>query len=113
MNNDFFPPDMRLGVERVAAMLKEMTAEQEAKSAKERAERTEAAQRNYVQFLEDPAGWQPNQMYVDELAHFIGCLDEDEMPALDVFDAARVLDIALAAKESSRVGRVVIFEEGM
>jgi predicted dehydrogenase len=60
-----------------------------------------------------PAGWQPNEMYVNELAHFVRCLDGDERPALDIFDAARVLDIALAAKESSRLGRVISFEEGM
>ena len=49
-------------------------------------------------------------MYVDELAHFNRCLDGDEQPALDIFDAARVLDIVLAAKESSMTGRVITFE---
>jgi predicted dehydrogenase len=61
----------------------------------------------------NPAGWQPNQMYVDELAHFLRCLDRQEQPALDVFDAARVLDLVLAAKESSRTGRVIPFDQGL
>src|SRR5262249_16524746 len=39
-----------------------------------------------------PAGWQPNEMYVDELRHFLRCLAGDEAPALDVFEARRVLD---------------------
>ncbi len=61
----------------------------------------------------NPGGWQPNQMYVDELAHFVRCLDREERPTLDIFDAARVLDVALAAKESSMTGRVITFEGGM
>ena len=63
--------------------------------------------------IANPSGWQPNQMYVDELAHFVRCLDGRETPTLDIFDAARVLDIVLAAKESSLTGRVITFEAGM
>jgi predicted dehydrogenase len=60
--------------------------------------------------MPDLAGWQPNQMYVDELAHFLRCLDGEEKSTLGVFDAARVLDVALAAKASAESGRVVTFE---
>jgi predicted dehydrogenase len=60
--------------------------------------------------VNDPTGWHPNDMYVEELAHFLRCLDGDDLPTLDVFEAARVLEIALAAKESSRSGRVINFE---
>jgi predicted dehydrogenase len=63
--------------------------------------------------IPNPAGWQPNQMYADELAHFLRCLDGQERPALDVFDAARVLDVTLAAKASAESGRVITFEEGV
>jgi predicted dehydrogenase len=58
----------------------------------------------------NPDGWRPNQMYVDELNHFLRCLAGTERPALDVHDAARVLDVALAAKASSQSGRVIAFE---
>jgi predicted dehydrogenase len=75
--------------------------------------RTYTASSHAWSTVANPAGWQPNQMYVDELAHFARCLDGDERPALDVSDAARVLDVALAAKESSRAGRVITFEGGM
>jgi predicted dehydrogenase len=61
----------------------------------------------------NPAGWQPNQMYVDELAHFLRCLNREEEPTLDIFEAARVLDVALAAKESATTGQFITFEEGM
>jgi predicted dehydrogenase len=50
----------------------------------------------------NPAGWHTNQMYLDEMAHYLRCLAGDEAPALDVFEAAQVLRIALAAKQSAR-----------
>lgn len=49
----------------------------------------------------NPAGWDPNEMYVEELRHFLRCLDGAEQPALDVVEARRVLEIALAAKASA------------
>jgi len=48
-----------------------------------------------------PAGWDTNQMYLDEMSHFLCCLAGAAQPEQDVFEATRVLDIALAAKESS------------
>jgi predicted dehydrogenase len=58
----------------------------------------------------NPPGWKPNQMYVDELNHFLRCLAGHERPTLDVYDAAGVLDVALAAKASSKSARVITFE---
>jgi predicted dehydrogenase len=52
-----------------------------------------------------PSEWQPNQMYVDEASHFLNCLDHTETPALDVFEAAQVLQLALAAKTAARERR--------
>jgi len=49
----------------------------------------------------------PNQMYVEEMRHFLRCLAREEEPALDVFEGSRVLQVALAAKESAASGRVV------
>jgi predicted dehydrogenase len=54
-----------------------------------------------------PRGWEPNDMYVDELRHFLACLAGGERPALDLWEAARVLRVALAAKRSERTGRAV------
>jgi predicted dehydrogenase len=48
-----------------------------------------------------PAGWDTNQMYVDEMKHFLACVAGSEKPEQDVVEATRVLDIALAAKLSS------------
>ena len=49
----------------------------------------------------NPQDWEPNQMYADEMRHFLACLIGREKPALDVFEAARVLQLALAAKTSA------------
>jgi len=49
----------------------------------------------------NPTGWDTNDMYLDEMKHFLKCLSGDEKPALDVFDAAQVLRVALAAKQSA------------
>ena len=50
----------------------------------------------------NPPEWEPNQMYIDEMRHFLKCLARKEMPIADVFEAARVLQIALAAKASAQ-----------
>jgi predicted dehydrogenase len=46
-------------------------------------------------------------MYLDEMRHFLRCLSGQEKPALDVFEAARVLEVALAAKASAETGQVI------
>jgi predicted dehydrogenase len=50
----------------------------------------------------NPSEWQPNQMYLDEMAHFLNCLAGIEKPVLDLFEAAQVLQLALAAKLAAR-----------
>ena len=64
-----------------------------------------SAQRKNWTVYSNPADWQPNQMYVDEMAHFLNCLAGAEKPALDVFEAAQVLRLALAAKLAARERR--------
>lgn len=62
------------------------------------------------QVLRQPADWTPNDMYVDEMRHFLRCLSREETPALDVPEAARVLRIALAAKAAASLSEVVELE---
>ena len=50
---------------------------------------------------ENPAGWELNQMYIDEMKHFLACLAGEANPELNVSQAAEVLRIALAAKQSA------------
>jgi predicted dehydrogenase len=53
------------------------------------------------EIFENPQGWEPNQMYIDEMAHFLNCLRCRAKPLLDVKQAQQVLRIALAAKQSA------------
>jgi predicted dehydrogenase len=64
-----------------------------------------SAQTKQWKVYANPDGWEANHMYLDEMKHFLRCVAGEEKPALDVFDAARVLQIALAAKESARQQR--------
>lgn len=46
-------------------------------------------------------------MYVEELRHFVDCVERGTTPALDAAGGRRVLEIALAAKRSAADGRPV------
>lgn len=48
-----------------------------------------------------------NDMFVSELEHFLRCVTERSTPAITGYDGLRVLEIALAAHESSRLQRAV------
>ena len=51
-----------------------------------------------------------NQMYVEEMKHFIQCLEGKARPIQDINSGKRIVEIAMAAKESSKAGRVVSLE---
>lgn len=51
--------------------------------------------------------WEPNEMYLEELRHFLRCLSGEEDPLSDAGDGARTLALALAAKESAAQKRIV------
>ncbi len=57
--------------------------------------------------LPQPEGYTVNQMYLDEMAHFLRCLKGEDVPSLGIHEAKRVLDIALAIKASMHSGEVV------
>ena len=48
-----------------------------------------------------------NQLFLDEMNHFLACLEGREAPSVTIRDGARSLAIALAAKESIATGQVV------
>lgn len=50
----------------------------------------------WTTFEREPA-WQTNDMYLDELRHFLRCLAREEEPAQPLREGARVLELALAA----------------
>jgi predicted dehydrogenase len=54
-----------------------------------------------------PAGWEINQMYVDEMKHFLDCLAEGRVTALPIPEAAAVMRIVFAAKASSEQEKTI------
>jgi predicted dehydrogenase len=52
--------------------------------------------------------WSVNDMYLDELRHFLACVRGTERSTLDVRNAAAVLGVALAAHESAASQRAVV-----
>jgi predicted dehydrogenase len=58
-------------------------------------------------FFDQPRDWQLNQMYVDEMRHFLDSVREHRPTALSIPGAVADMQIAFAAKESSRKGALV------
>jgi predicted dehydrogenase len=54
-----------------------------------------------------PASWEVNQMYIDELAHFLAVLNGAEDSCQTLEEGEAVLRIALAAKESNQSRKFV------
>jgi predicted dehydrogenase len=54
-----------------------------------------------------PADWDLNQMYVDEMRHFVDCLRDGKPSMLPIPDAVSVMQVAFAAKASAREGRLI------
>ncbi len=52
------------------------------------------------------AGFERNQLFLDELRHFLACLRGEEQPVVDLPAGIETLRIALAAKRSLETGRV-------
>jgi predicted dehydrogenase len=52
-------------------------------------------------------GFERNQLFLDEMSHFLACLERREAPLVTIRDGAQSLRMALAAKESLRTGRAV------
>jgi predicted dehydrogenase len=54
-----------------------------------------------------PIQTDPNDMYLEEMKHFLDCIDEKSNLLIDGYDAKKVLEIALAAKKSAKVGKAI------
>jgi predicted dehydrogenase len=55
----------------------------------------------------EPADWDVNHMYRDEMEHFLDCLQTGERTMLPIEEAVAVMQIVFAAKTSAREGRLV------
>ena len=56
------------------------------------------------QTFSQPEDWQPNQMYLDEMQHFIDCIRGGRPTTLPVSEAIAVMEVAFAAKASAQAG---------
>jgi len=59
----------------------------------------------------NPHGWETNQMYSDEMQHFLKCVAGSEETVQNIFEAKRVLEVALAAKTSAKEGKMVRIQQ--
>jgi len=55
-------------------------------------------------------GLERNQLFLDEMAHFLACVRGEEKPLVSVRDGAQSLRMALAARESLASGKVVTLD---
>lgn len=60
-----------------------------------------------MEVFQESINTERNQMFMDEMRHFIRCAAEGEPPVLDAAGARAVLEVALAAKASAAEGRAV------
>ncbi len=63
----------------------------------------DALEDSWTRFM-GPKSWDPNQMYLDEMEHFLECVRHGRRTIFPVSDAVRVMNIVFAAKASARSG---------
>jgi predicted dehydrogenase len=51
--------------------------------------------------------WEMNQMYVDEMRHFLECLADQRPTTLPIPEAAALMQVVFAAKDSSAQGKMI------
>lgn len=49
-----------------------------------------------------------NEMYIQEMEHFVRCIQGEDTPVADAAAGRRILEIALAAQQSAREGRIIL-----
>jgi len=59
------------------------------------------------QVFDQPPNYDTNQMYLDEMRHFIQCLEGKARPVQDAKQGKALLEIVLAAKESAAKSQVI------
>lgn len=56
---------------------------------------------------EIPYSFETNDMYVEEMKHFIGCLKQNKRPLVDAIEGKKTLKLAVAGKESAKLRKFV------
>ena len=60
-----------------------------------------------IEVFQESMNTERNQMFVDEMRHFVRCIEAREPPVLDAAGGRAILEVALAAKASAAQGRPV------
>jgi predicted dehydrogenase len=66
----------------------------------------EAASKHWTVFAQ-PEKWEVNDMYIDEMKHFLSCLEEKRPTTLPIPDAAVLMQAVFAARASSEQGKMI------
>ena len=66
----------------------------------------DANKKEWKQF-KTPKEYNMNQTYINELLHFINCIEGKEKPLIDITEGIDALKIALAAKKSAKTGKII------
>lgn len=66
----------------------------------------DAATRQWTHYPQ-PESWQVNQMYVDEMTHFLDCLAAHRPTMLPIPEATSLMRVVFAAKQSSTQGKMI------
>jgi predicted dehydrogenase len=61
--------------------------------------------------VDQPKDWEPNQMYVAEMRHFLDCVRTRDRTVLPIPEALAVMNIVFAAKASAGQGKLVAARE--
>jgi predicted dehydrogenase len=61
-----------------------------------------------MEVFQESINTERNQMFVDEIRHFVRCAETGEPPALDAVGGRTVLEVTLAAKASAASGQPVV-----
>lgn len=70
------------------------------------------AGRREAEVFPAPDGFERNDMFLEEMKHFVSVVRGEEQPACTLEDGVRALQIALAAHASAREGKMIPLEEG-
>jgi predicted dehydrogenase len=67
----------------------------------------DAASKEWTTYSQ-PETWNINQMYVDEMKHFLGCLADGRPTMLPIPEAAALMRVVFAAKVSAEQGKTIV-----
>ncbi len=64
------------------------------------------AERRSWEAFQEPTGYDLNTMYVEEMRHFVDCVQHCKQTVTDIHSGVKTLEAILAAKESARDGQI-------